>query len=231
MFEKLSELGFSKGEVKVYVCLLKHGTLTRTGITKHTEVSSSKVYEIADRLVLKGVVSCMLKDNIRYYTAFEITALKRYIEKKQESLEEQKKICDEIASTITMKNDEYFLVYDGWEGIKNAELEAIRECPKNSVIIGIGSQLPKIDFQKEYHHIRNSKNIKVKSFIPEKYVMPVNYKNFSVKVFKNAADMGIGVYPDRVTLESYKEPMVLVIKQPQMVQLIKLMLETMWKNI
>ena len=55
--EKLQGIGLTDGESKVYVALLQLQTATKSAIVKESSVSSSKVYEILDRLLAKGLVS------------------------------------------------------------------------------------------------------------------------------------------------------------------------------
>ena len=67
MESSLEQLGLSKGEGKVYLALfdLKEGT--KYSIAKEAGVSASKVYEILDKLIKKGLVSTILQNQVKHF--------------------------------------------------------------------------------------------------------------------------------------------------------------------
>ena len=71
MEESLKEFGFSERESKVYIALLELGETTTGKISKMTRLNSSKIYDILERLIDKGLVSYVLKNKIKYFNALE----------------------------------------------------------------------------------------------------------------------------------------------------------------
>ncbi|MFH1455442.1 MAG: helix-turn-helix domain-containing protein, partial [archaeon] len=70
MNEKLlEEIGLTKGEVKVYLTLLKLGSTTTGKIIDEAQISSGKIYEILDKLIKKGLASYIIKDKTKYFSA------------------------------------------------------------------------------------------------------------------------------------------------------------------
>ena len=63
----LENLGFSQNEAKVYTALLKNKLLNGYEIAKLSGVSRSLVYEVINRLVVKGVLF-RLEGEPSYYT-------------------------------------------------------------------------------------------------------------------------------------------------------------------
>ena len=63
---KLKKIGLTQGEIKVYLALIKHGAQTKSHLAIKADVSSSKVYEIAERLIKKGLVSSFTKNKIKF---------------------------------------------------------------------------------------------------------------------------------------------------------------------
>ena len=51
----LEEIGLTKGEIKVYLTLLKIGNTTSGRIINESGVSRSKVYDVLERLKQKGL--------------------------------------------------------------------------------------------------------------------------------------------------------------------------------
>ena len=66
--ELLEGIGLSKGEVKTYFALLELGPSTTGEIINKASVSRSKVYEMLDRLMKRGLASYVIKENIKYST-------------------------------------------------------------------------------------------------------------------------------------------------------------------
>ena len=70
MNEKLlEEIGLTRGEIKVYLTLLKIGETTTGKIISEAKISSGKIYEILDKLIQKGLVSYTIKEKTRYFNA------------------------------------------------------------------------------------------------------------------------------------------------------------------
>ena len=58
----LEELGLTKGEIKVYLTLLKLGETTTGKIVEEAGISSGKIYEILEKLIRKGLASFIIKE-------------------------------------------------------------------------------------------------------------------------------------------------------------------------
>ena len=66
-FLELEKIGFTKSEIAVYTALLKIGQKTTGEILKEAKISSGKIYEILDKLIKKGLVSYIIKNNTKYF--------------------------------------------------------------------------------------------------------------------------------------------------------------------
>ena len=107
MISELMELGLTNGEAKVYLSLLKLGYSKVGSIVKDCRVSYSKVYDVLERLILKGLVSYVLIGNIKHFNAVEPYRLQDYIQKKEEKIKLQKdkvsKIIPDLVSIVNKK--------------------------------------------------------------------------------------------------------------------------------
>jgi len=65
------EIGLTEGETKVYLALLKLGETTKGSLAKEANVSSSKVYELVDKLEKKGLAGHIIKGKIKHFVAME----------------------------------------------------------------------------------------------------------------------------------------------------------------
>ena len=94
--EDLNHLGLTYGEAKVYLSLLKLGSAKVGVIVRDSSISYSKVYDVLQRLSMKGLVSQIVIENIKRFNAVEPYRLHEYIKRKEEELNTQKGIIDKI---------------------------------------------------------------------------------------------------------------------------------------
>jgi sugar-specific transcriptional regulator TrmB len=94
--EDLNHLGLTDGEAKVYLSLLKLGSAKVGSIVRDSTISYSKVYDVLQRLSMKGLVSQVVIENIKHFNAVEPYRLHEYIKRKEEELNTQKGIIDKI---------------------------------------------------------------------------------------------------------------------------------------
>src|SRR3989338_369599 len=82
----LEKIGLTRGEVKVYLTLLKTGQTTTGKIIDESQLSSGKIYEILDRLIRKGLASFVIKDKTKYFEAASPKMILQHIKDKEEEL-------------------------------------------------------------------------------------------------------------------------------------------------
>ena len=85
----LQDIGFSEGEEKVYLALLRLGTSTTGKIAKEAAVSRSKLYEILEKLSRKGVISHFKKNNVSNFTASHPENIVEYLKKREKELHDK----------------------------------------------------------------------------------------------------------------------------------------------
>lgn len=169
----LEEIGLSIGETKVYLALLRLGT-TKTGpLAKKAAVSSSKVYKILDRLIVKGLVGHISKGKIKYYSALEPRRVLQYLDQKEKELLEKRELVEKMLPELELeqklggKKTEAVL-YEGFSAIKQFYLNILQELSAGETyyVLGAGygvSIKPGVrEFFQNYHTQRAKKKIKVK---------------------------------------------------------------------
>jgi sugar-specific transcriptional regulator TrmB len=133
--ELLSKIGLSENEIKVYISLLKLGRTTSTPIVKESKVSNSKVYQTLEKLIRKGLVSYVVKNNRKNFQAAEPKRLLFLLQEKKETISKQEdelnKFLPEIKKLINLKNkNQETTIFEGLEGLESAIdelLEALKE--------------------------------------------------------------------------------------------------------
>ena len=96
----LEKIGLTEGEAKVYMASLSLGQSTTGAIIKEAKVSTSKVYNILDRLSKKGLVSTIIKNNRKYFKASDPSRLKEFIEIKEKEILEEKAEIDKMIPSL-----------------------------------------------------------------------------------------------------------------------------------
>lgn len=101
LIQNLIKLDLTYGEARVYVTLLKLGSSKVGPIVRESRVSYSKIYDVLERLALKGLVSYKMFEKIKYFQCIEPFRLHDYIEKKEKQLYLQKQKLDEIIPELS----------------------------------------------------------------------------------------------------------------------------------
>src|SRR3989344_2017367 len=84
----LRTMMLTEGEIQVYMSLVDIGKATAGVITKHANISSSKVYEVLQRLRNKGLVSDVIENGIHTYDATPPERLVTFLEEKKQQLQQ-----------------------------------------------------------------------------------------------------------------------------------------------
>ena len=142
----LQKLGLTRSEIRVYSALLDLGQSTTGEILKKAGLNSGRIYEILDSLQKRGLVSTIIKNNVKYFSPAEPQRLFDYLEEEKTKIEEKeedfKKIIPELMKKInSKKQDAKVEVYYGFQGMKTAyskEIPLYKKGNKN-YIFGIVS--------------------------------------------------------------------------------------------
>jgi len=120
--ELLREIGLTEGEIRVYIALLKIGTTSTGPLMKQSNISSSKIYLILDRLIERGLVAYSIENDVRVYEANSPDMIMNYLEEKQKKIELQKEKSLQLIKALKkipkLKKEDEARVYNGINGIK-----------------------------------------------------------------------------------------------------------------
>lgn len=99
--DQLIDVGLTPGEAKVYLAMIHIGPSRVGKIVEISGVSQSKIYNVLDRLILKGLASYNLQDNIKYFQSLEPSRLHEYIQRKEDEVRRQKEVLTQIISDLS----------------------------------------------------------------------------------------------------------------------------------
>lgn len=240
----LEDIGFTKGEVAVYLSLLELGETTTGAIIKSSGITGSKVYEILDKLMKKGLVSFVVKEKTRYFQASPPKRLIDYVDKKEAEIAIRKRRIESIIPSLesmqkSRQADQSSQMFEGYEGIKTVfnmildSLEAGGEYYAFS--LGEELQINSVNlFLKSYHRKRIKKRIKIKLIanIKDKSLFRwlSKSKGVEIKYLKNPVPLGVIIFGDYIaTITFRKKPTAFLIKSKQISESYKQFFTYLWE--
>ncbi|MDP6294142.1 MAG: helix-turn-helix domain-containing protein [Candidatus Woesearchaeota archaeon] len=210
----LENIGFTKGEIKVYLALLELGNTTTGPLILKSHVARSKVYEILERLKEKGLVTDVTKENARYFEATSPARIEDYINQKSKALQQQKqgfqKILPELLAKQKMQESKQEVkAYVGMEGLHAAFYGLMENQKKNAEYLAISfygdvdEPEKYIRFFEKYNKARKEKKIAARILVHHadpllKEKERVSRGLYPVRVTSNAVPTGVAVLGDTV---------------------------------
>jgi len=167
----LEEIGLTKGEVAVYFSLLELGSSTVGPIVDKAKVSSSKVYDILERLIDKGLVSYIIRENKKYFEAASPKRILDYLEEKQEEIEQKSRQIENIMPQLLLKQKlsekkQEVNIYEGVKGVKTAHEKTLQELKKGDEFYFMGASILSSEkfkaYWQDYHKRREKASIATK---------------------------------------------------------------------
>lgn len=169
--ELFRKIGLTDGETKVYLALLRLGETTIGAIGRESKVSKSKMYDILDRLIDKGLVGYIIKNGTRYFAANDPRMILEYLGKKESELEEMKKEAEKILPQLslqraTLGQKKVAEIYEGFHGLKAIREELLLTLKKGDELQVIGA--PRVANEKweawflDFHKRREERSVKMR---------------------------------------------------------------------
>lgn len=126
MYEQiLEEIGLTKSEIKVYEALLELGSSSTGKIIEQANVASSKIYEILEKLIQKGLTSYVITSGVKHFEAAHPRRILDYLKEKKEHLAKQTLAIKAILPELELKkqmnaNISETQVFKGLKGAQTA---------------------------------------------------------------------------------------------------------------
>lgn len=243
MNEKLlEEVGMTKGEISVYLTLLKLGETTTGRIIEEAQISSGKIYEILDKLIKKGLVSFIIKEKTKYFSAANPHRLIDYMKEKEANLKKkEEELRKELPSLINIQKsavkEHETTLFQGIRGIQTAIFESLNILGKNHEVLAMGVRSEKDEkyniLWEKWHNERIRNKVGCKMLFSDKgsqyYKTFKNMPNTEVKVLEGLTPSAIDVIGERVLIFTYdKEPSCLVINNAEIAKSFTTLFFILW---
>ncbi|MDD5192802.1 MAG: helix-turn-helix domain-containing protein [Candidatus Nanoarchaeia archaeon] len=129
----LQDLGLEEKECKVYLALLQLGETTATKISEKTNLDRTLIYQLTNKLIEKGLVSYIIKNNVKYFSSANPKKLLQDLKEKELKLQE---VMPELINLTKAKEEETRVeIFRGKEGLK-AVLKDLIRTKKDYVAFG-----------------------------------------------------------------------------------------------
>jgi sugar-specific transcriptional regulator TrmB len=239
----LEEIGMTKGEIKVYLTLLKLGETTTGKIIEKAQISSGKIYEILDKLIAKGLVGFITKEKTKYFSASSPNRILDYLHEKEKDIKQkEQELSKEIPLLLSLEKSEIksneIKLFSGLKGMQTAIFEALDKLTKENEVLAMGINSSKDEkynlLWQRWHVERINKKINCKMIFSDKdteYHKAFKKRKLTdVRVLFGITPSAIDILGNRVLIFTYKdEPSCLSIENAEIAESFKTFFETMWK--
>lgn len=241
----LKEIGLTDGQIKVYISLLKLGATTTGPIIDDSKIAKSIVYSILEKLIEKGLVSYVLKNNIKHYTAEHPRRILQYLEKKKTELDKKTKEVENLIPKLTQiqKPEEKIEVqlYEGFKGVQSCFEHHLTKMKKGDEHLSLGilaKQTPTYhQYWMRYHLTRMKKGIKGRllfnSDTPREVLKNRNsYKGCDSRYMKKdlKTPSWVFIYKDVTAIFLQDKNLAVEIKNQEIADTFKEYFEDYWKD-
>ncbi|MBI5398931.1 winged helix-turn-helix transcriptional regulator [Candidatus Woesearchaeota archaeon] len=214
--EQLRELGLTDNEVRIYLLLLKQGTMNPSEISKKLGLHRGYIYDALERMQEKEVVNSILKDSKKY---FQATSPENFIELLKLRMENFQKIIPDLMKIAEIKKEEVKVeLHKGKRVYRTLLKDMILSLKKNeeAYLIGIDEEVLITEVEpiylKQYLNTIKSKNIKEKILIKKgrkKFRSPnLQYKELDEKYIGKTAQI---IYNNKIAIFILGTPYYLII--------------------
>jgi hypothetical protein len=205
------------------------------------------VYPILDRLAKKGLVSHIVKRNVKYFKAADPNRLLVYLQEKQDQIKEQEASVKQLVKELEVQGGtaitaETAQVFDGMKGIQTARERTLKIMKKGDQMWVVGiSKTPytgmMTPYFREYHKKRYTKGIKCR-YLYNEYAREQYGKTSATYPLSEVRYMPEGlithawleIYADTVTIGINKgKSFSVVIQNQEVADSFKIYAELLWR--
>ena len=242
----LEKLGLTKGEIKVYLALNKLGESTIGPIGRESKVSKSKMYDILDKLIEKGLVGYISKDGTKYFIANDPHMILEYVDAKEKELQTTKQEVASFLPFLMLQRDTSMKhpkaeIYAGWTGIKAVRDELIKTYKPKGMFLTMGCPKAANDILEAYFLEFHKRRLKNKIGMKIIYnsdarvygIIRTKMKNTEVRYLqkKFPSPHWIDIFPEAVLFVMVlQNPLAFVVRDAELASGFRSYFEVMWKN-
>lgn len=229
MINDLRDIGLSRNEAEIYICLSKEKNQTASKISKETKINRSVTYFVLQSLMDKGLVNCVTVGGVKRFSSTNPDAIRRFIKNKEELF---KNILPKLkALEPTAKNEIKVEVFQSIKGGLVVMEDILKSC--NEYVAFGEDPFQKILGTLAEQYIRKMKERGVK----ERVLVPLGQKvlkgeNTSVRYLPKEISLPslTAVYGNKLAIAIFEQPYyIIVIESKELARTYNSFFELLWK--
>lgn len=235
----LKQIGLTDHEVNIYTELLKQGSSLASAMSVKVNLNRTHAYDIIESLVKKGLVSYVIKNNKKYFSAMHPDKLIDYLQEKQKRLQDQQETVKQLIPELVALQQPSMArtkveIYQGKEGIKNVYNEILKNA-KQYYVLGATGKIS--EFLRFYypHHEKD----RIKKKIKLKILFNDSQRNKEITLHRTYADVRFLpkkytsftptlIYNNKVAIILWSELSVIIIENKEIANTYKQYFALLW---
>lgn len=228
--EIIKQIGLTDSETEVYLIVLKLNEALVGEIAKFSKISRPHIYDNLNKLVGKGLITYIIKNNKKYFKAVEPEKLLEYLKEKEDNL---KSVIPELQELYEpLKEKLKIEIYEGSEGLKSIMNDIIK-TGKEVVAFGASDRVRKYlpdFFIERYIRERERKKIIARQLFTEgTKVLETKMSIFKPLPKEFSSPSTTVIYGSKVTIWIWaKTPTIILIENEAVAKSYKKHFELMW---
>jgi len=242
-FDILENIGLTRSEINVYLALLEIGASSTGKIVDKSGTSSSKIYEVLERLIAKGLVSFVIDEHVKVFEAAAPERLSDYVEEKKKAVIQQAQQVEKILPSLkkiqlaTDKKAET-TIYRGIKGVETAFYQALDHMSAGDEVLALGITRHSEQIQRFFNKFDKAcykKNISARLL----FNADTQKKNHGFAKYNPLADLRfipqappatITILNDQAIIfpEGAQEPLIIVIKDKMIADAFRIQFNHWW---
>lgn len=229
--EKLTGIGLTSNQSKIYLSVLKLKKATIKEIAKDCGFHRTNIYDIMEELKEKGIITFAKEGKSTNYSAIDPKNLSVLIDEKKEILNS---ILPNLEKLFMLQPESINVqIYKGEQGMKIAFNNILKT--KSRIYYGLNikgqlrEQLPL--YSQQFYRIMKERRIKYKAIYTKEYILKGYDTNIRYIHPKYATPVATHIYDDVVLIQIWQPTMMAIeVKSQQIADAYKDHFEIMWKE-
>lgn len=231
MKQALQELGLTKTETEVYLALIDLGPSLAGLISRRTGIHRRSVYDATERLIKKGLIGYIKKNNRRNFEAVSPSRILEIIKEKEEAISNAMPVLEK--RYLSSKEVQETNFYKGKDGLKTV-FEDQLQVGKEVMVLGASEYA---DEQLKYYITwynkrRAQKKMNVRLVYNKRTkIKKAAFTEVRYLEMEQPSHASTNIYGDRVAiiLWSKEKPFVILIKDEEITKGYRSYFEHLWK--
>lgn len=227
--DELRKAGLTGNEAKVYLELLRRGSLSANEVAKKISMDRTLTYTVLNHLIEKGLVNYVIKDKKKFFEASDPTHLLNPVREREALVKDlipQLKQIEKIKESVQEIN-----IYEGKEGLRSVMWEILKY--KSFCSFGATGRVYDVLYEtprlaKEL--AKKGVNARIITSPEQKRHRMTRLKNIKFRYLNIKSKATTTIFKDKVAIHILtQKPMIIVIKNKQIADTYKNHFEVLWK--